>query len=241
MSGIFCFRVVPGMSADLISSPRPRRTCTIILLVVMTICFAGQQIIVVQHEKPYDAYLALSGYGMKSAHLWQLFTYQFFHAGWGHFILNQIMLWFVCGRGEVRWGWRRLLGAYLGTLIIGGLLQGGVAMAGFLLPESMETTAAFIRDRLGGPVYGASAGWCGLLAAWLSCGNGGPSLLLGGWSRQATWFALLVAGCSAAGCTFMPQPSLAHLAHCGACFAGIHLGRRWRQTAGVTPADAGVA
>lgn len=227
------------MSADLISSPRPKRTCTIALLVSMTICFAAQQIIVVHYQKPYDAYLALSGYGMKSGHLWQLFTYHFFHAGWGHFIVNQVALWFLCGTAEVRWGCRRLLTIYLGAVIVGGFLQGGVAVVGFLLPDSLETPAAFIRDRVGGPVYGASAGWCGVLSAWLTWKSRERSHPGEGWSHQATWFALVVAGLGAVECTVTPQPSLAHLAHFGACIAGFLLGRRWRRVAGVAPAGAG--
>ena len=40
-------------------------------MIGLVLSFAAQQLVVVHWEKPYDAYLALSGYGMKSRHFWQ--------------------------------------------------------------------------------------------------------------------------------------------------------------------------
>lgn len=144
---------------------RPRcRVWTALLMAGLTLCFAAQQVVVVHFEKPYDTYLALSGYGMKSWHLWEVFTCQFVHAGWAHWLLNLAGLAFVARAAETAWGGCRFLRVYLGLLLAGAAVQGVVAVAGFLLPESLETVAAFLRDRFGGPLAGASIGLCGVFA-----------------------------------------------------------------------------
>jgi membrane associated rhomboid family serine protease len=144
----------------------PTRSVSTALMLVLIACFALQWFVVVYMGKPYDAYLALSGYGMKSGHLWELFTYQFFNRGVIHLLVNLVGLWFVGRSVEHRVGSRYFMGIYLGAVLAGGLLQGGAGVAGFLLPESQETVAAFMRDRFGGPNAGSSVGLCGIVAAW---------------------------------------------------------------------------
>src|SRR5512135_3898487 len=81
---------------------QPLWNLSMLLMLALTGCFVLQQIVIVGMEKPYDAYLGLSGYGMKSGHLWELFTYQFLHAGKLQFALNLGGLWYF-GRAVEGW------------------------------------------------------------------------------------------------------------------------------------------
>ena len=189
---------------------RPR--LTYLLLAVMVLCFTAQQIVVVHLEKPYDAYLALSGYGMKSGHLWELVTCHAFHTGWIHFILNAAVL-LVAGRAvEPVLGGARFARVFIGSALAGAVLQGLVALAGFWLPESMETTAAFLRDRFGGPLACASTGVFGLLSIY--CRTKGP------------WPWRILLGLLVAAVVLPSDPNLAHLAHLAAFATAPLLARR---------------
>jgi membrane associated rhomboid family serine protease len=193
---------------------------TTLWILVLLACFALQQVVVVHMGKPYDAYIALSGYGMKSWHLWELLTCNLLHCGWLHLLVNLVGFWFLGRALETRIGWRRLLGFCLVASVTGGLLQGGVAASGFLLPESMETTASFVRERFGGPVYGASISLGAVFAALclMKPGGGkGPSRFLGLNAAYLFWPTLGIALLL----VIVPtNPDLPHLAHLGAILAG---------------------
>jgi membrane associated rhomboid family serine protease len=195
-----------------------------VLITVLVICFVIQQIVIVHLAKPYDAYLALSGYGMKSGHIWELLTCQFFHHGYLHLFLNLAGLWYFGRAIEADLGRRGFWLIYLGALFAGALLQGLVALTGYLLPESLESTAALVRDRFGGPVAGSSIGVCGLLAAF--CRSRPEQrirlfFLLPIKAAHLLWVALAVA----VALIFVPSapPDVAHLAHLGGLLAGIIL------------------
>ena len=68
-----------GMNQPNQSIRLPLRSFSVLLMAALVACFMVEEIVVVRMEKPYDTYLALSGYGMKSGHLWELVTYQFMH------------------------------------------------------------------------------------------------------------------------------------------------------------------
>ncbi len=132
-------------------------------MVGLTFCFAVQEVVVVHLGKPYHVYFALSGYGMKSGHLWELFTYQFVHRGVVHFVVTLAGLWFLGRAVEGRLGHGRFIRLYLGAGVAGGLVQGLVAMTGFLLPESLDPAGPFLLNRFSSPAAGASVGLC---AVW---------------------------------------------------------------------------
>jgi membrane associated rhomboid family serine protease len=192
---------------------------TTVWMLVLALCFTVQQVVVVHMGKPYDAYLALSGYGMKSWHLWELFTCHFFHCGPVHFLVNLCGLWFLGRRVEARLGHRSFFFFCFWTSLAGALLQGCVALSGFLLPESLESVAGFLRERFGGPVYGSSISLCAIFAA---CCLMKPERRLGlpfGLSVKVAhllWPALVVAVLLVVSPT---NPDLAHLAHLGALLA----------------------
>jgi membrane associated rhomboid family serine protease len=185
---------------------------------VMGVWFGIQQVVFIHLGKTYDAYLALSGYGMKSGHVWELFTYQFLHSAYSlpvgllHLLINFVGLWFLGRAVEARLGGKRFLLLYLGAVLAGGLLQGGFALSGYVVPESYETAAAFLRDRFGGPFAGASVGLCGVLAVF--CRLNQAVILLRVALALAVIFSLVP--------VFIPSdPGLAHLAHLGGLLAGL--------------------
>ena len=195
-------------------------------MVVLTFSFTLQQVVIVHLGKPYDAYLALSGYGMKSGHLWELFTCQLLHCGPAHLLVNLVGLWFLGRVVEGALGNRRFLCLCLGASLAGVLLQGGAALTGFLLPESIESLAGWVRERFGGPVSGSSISLGAIVAAFCRMRpERRVCLLLVGPVKAAHlfWLALSVAVLL----VIVPSnPDLAHLAHLGAMVAAMAMLRR---------------
>ena len=132
---------------------RPRWSATAILLLACTAAFVVQSI--VEHYAPrfpVGRYLALSLPGLEHGYLWQLFTFQFLHAGVLHLVCNLITIYFIGHAMEDALGSKGMLQLYFFSGVLGGLVQ---VMGGFLA-----------NDRFGGAVMGASAGGFGLIAAF---------------------------------------------------------------------------
>ena len=217
-------------------SPSAFRSLSTRLALGMIVCFAVQRMVIV--PKAYDAYLVLSGYGMKSGHLWELVTYQFFHTGLIHLLINVAGLWFVGRAAEARLGRRRFVLIYFGSSLAGALLQGAVAVIGYWLPESREAASLFIIDRFGGGVAGASVGLCGVFAAYCSLKpEPGTSLFFLGRIKPLLllWIAL---GLAALFVVIPSNPSLAHLAHLGGLLAGLAFIKLGRQSDAVSGVEA---
>jgi membrane associated rhomboid family serine protease len=144
---------------DLMSAPPRdfRAPATIALVAANIVAFVLQVTIL-----PAPAYenMVLSLDGLRQGHLWQLITFQFLHGGtlyltWMgvlHVTLNCWLL-FVLGR-EVEWvlGEVRFLALYFCSGIVGGLFN---VFAALVWPQYF-----------GSAVVGASAGVCGLAAAF---------------------------------------------------------------------------
>lgn len=101
---------------------------------------------------PINEYFALSKDGLLHGYVWQLLTFQFLHGGHFHLIFNLLALYMFGRPVEERLGKAAFLKLYLISGMIGGLFQAGL---GFILPM-----------QFGLPVLGASAGLCGLVAAF---------------------------------------------------------------------------
>ena len=69
-----------------------RRTwpLTTVLMVVNAAIFVLQEINAAYIHLPVDEYLALSHTGLQAGYVWQLFTFQFLHAGLWHLLFNLI-------------------------------------------------------------------------------------------------------------------------------------------------------
>ena len=213
------------MSMD---APKPSggpwwRSLSVRGMLILSVAFTAEQVVVVHLEKPYDAYLTLSGYGMKSGHLWELFTYQFFHTGWIQFAVNLAGLWFLGRTCEAQWGSQRFFQIYQGAVLAGAVLQGLAALGGFWIPESFDAVASVLRDRFGDMTSGSSVGLCGLLGAYCRTKSNAPvSRLAPLQGKHLLWIALALALLF----VLIPStPKLPHLAHLGALVAGWLLGR----------------
>lgn len=102
-------------------------------------------------EQAFMEYGALSLEGLKRGFVWQLFTYQFLHGGLAHLALNSLALYFFGRPLELMLGQRTFVKLYFLSGLAGGILQVALAL---------------ISPRFGGPMVGASAGICGLVAAF---------------------------------------------------------------------------
>ena len=186
--------------------------------------FFTQQLLIV--PKSYDAYLFLSGYGMKSGHFWELLTCQFFHTnlslpfGIIHLLVNLAGLWFLGRTVEAHLGKARFCLLYFGAGLAGALAQGGLALAGFLLPESLRTVADFLIARFGESV-GSSSGLCGVVAVfclWKRDTTLSLLFLIPIQGRHLLWVALAVAALLI---VIPSDPNLAHVGHFVGLLAGM--------------------
>ncbi len=155
---------------------------------------------------------ALSLEGLQRGAWWQCLSFQFLHGGWIHLAMNLLLLHSLGPVMETTLGRWRFLLLYLVSGTLGGILH--VAGA-WMMPDSF-----------GGPVVGASAGLCGLLAA-LGALHSEERL------RVLLFFVIpmeirakfvLLGGIvlSALGAVFVVGP-IAHLAHLGGFIGGLAL------------------
>lgn len=131
---------------------RSRWSANTVVIVVLIVCFALQNIAAFYFRLPVEEYLALSRDGIEKGFLWQLLSFQFLHGGLGHLFSNLLGLFFLGRMVEGRLGTREYLKIYLFSGLGGGLLQ---------LTLSWIFPAFF-----GGLVMGASAGVLGIVAAF---------------------------------------------------------------------------
>jgi membrane associated rhomboid family serine protease len=81
--------------------------------------------------------------------IWQVFTYQFLHAGVGHIFFNMLTLWMFGTAIEGAWGQRRFLRYFLVCGVGAGVC---VVLVAFLLPALGDPTA--ITVGASGAIYG---------------------------------------------------------------------------------------
>lgn len=140
----------------------PWRSATMMLIAANISVFLFQCILSAYSsslEAWFVAHLWLSPAAIRYGQVWQLLTFQFCHysqfsndIGLLHMLGNCLGLFFLGRILEVELGVRKFLALYLGSGVLGGLLQ---ALLGLIVPRYF-----------GMPTLGASAGVCGLLAAF---------------------------------------------------------------------------
>src|SRR5439155_6563953 len=123
---------------------------TIVLLVFNILVFFLEYSDGSRSKNWFLEYGALSLEGLTRGFIWQFITFQFLHGGLPHLVLNSLGLYFFGRPLEGMLGRRDFLKLYLFSGVIGGVLQ---ALLGFIFPQ------------IAGPMVGASAGICGLIAA----------------------------------------------------------------------------
>ncbi len=133
------------------NDPPFRWSLTIVVLVLNVVIFFLEHAGGVQSRMAFLEYGALSVVGLKHGFVWQFITFQFLHGGMSHLVLNSVGLYFFGRAVEGMLGKREFIKLYLISGVLGGVLQ---ALLGVAAPQ------------FSGPMVGASAGICGLIAAF---------------------------------------------------------------------------
>jgi membrane associated rhomboid family serine protease len=197
---------------------------TVALIIVNAIVFVFELLVSGYPRSLYveNHYFALSKEGLESGFVWQLFTFQFMHAGLWHLVFNCWAI-YVFGRAiEEMLGWEKFLILFLSSGVVGGICQVLVAM---LWP-----------DFFGGPVVGASAGGFGLIAAFAVLFPERELVLLLFFlipvRLSAKMLLLLSAVLALAGIVF-PFDHVANAAHLGGMLTGVIFIRQFIQGRGL--------
>lgn len=183
---------------------------TATLFVTLIVCFIVQRIL--EAKAPDfvgDCYLSLAG--LREGRVYELITFQFLHAGFWHLAGNLLALYFFGPQCEEMFGSKRMLGLYLASGTIGGLLQVGLA--------------ALFPTWFAGGVLGASAGLFGLIAAFAARSPNDPITMLLFFILPITFpakiFILIEALYSVAGMCHLFTDNVAYAAHFGGMLTGI--------------------
>src|SRR5262245_11377295 len=102
------------------SSFDPRRSATLILLIVLGAAFILQLTLAHYSNFPTNKYLALSLDGLRQGYVWQLLSYQFLHGGWLHLLLNCWAIYIFGKEVEETFGKVQFLLLYFSGGIVGG-------------------------------------------------------------------------------------------------------------------------
>jgi membrane associated rhomboid family serine protease len=143
---------------------------------------------------------------LKRGFIWQLFTYQFLHGGLPHLVLNSVALYFFGRPMELMLGPRAFLKLYLLSGLAGGIFQ--VAL-GFISPQ------------FSGPMVGASAGICGLIAAFALLSPDSVIYLFFVLPVRARYFLPLMILLSTVFLFTPGNTTIAHGAHLGGTLFGV--------------------
>lgn len=190
---------------------RGQRSVTVWLVIANVLIFLAQ--LVAQRamgDTVFDRYFALSEDGIRHGYLWQVFTFQFLHAGLIHLLLNCWAL-YVFGRDlEEQLGRARFLGLYLLSGVVGGVVQ---LVCAWIAPSYF-----------GGMLVGASAGVFGLIAAYGALFPEREFTVLIFFILPVTLRAkmlLLWGAVFAIVGALMPGGNVAHAAHLGGMLGGL--------------------
>ena len=183
-----------------------RFSASAILMIVLTVVFALQQIDYVYARTGFDRVFALSVDGLRRGFVWQLFTFQFLHAGLFHLAFNLLALWFFGRPVEARLGTGNFLKVYFAGGVLGGILQTAL---GWIFPDYFGLA----------PVVGASAGICALIAAFALMEPEAMIILLV-FPMKAKYLLWIETGIALFFTLVPVRSGVAHAAHLGGIIAG---------------------
>ena len=183
----------------------PRRSATMLILVVNGIAFLLQALLERFPSVDVNAHFALSLDGLKSGFLWQLITFQLMHGGLIHLLLNGWVIYMFGREVEESLGQKNFLTLYISSGVCGGLLQ---------------CLSELIPGQISGPVVGASAGAFGLTAAFALLYPDRILLLFFIIPMRARYLLVLSAMLSVYG-IISRGDNIAHAAHLGGMLAGV--------------------
>jgi len=179
---------------------------TIILLLFNVLVFFLQYSDGAHSRSLFLQYGALSVDGLKQGFIWQLITFQFLHDGLPHLVLNSVGLYFFGRPLEGLLGKRDFIKLYLLCGILGGVLQ---ALLGF------------VSSRFAGPMVGASAGICGLVAAFSVLAPDSEIYIGFLLPIRARYFLYIMIALPLFFLLSSTQSRVAHAAHLGGTLGGI--------------------
>lgn len=143
--------------------------------------------------------------------VWQLLSFQFLHGGVFHLLVNCLMLYIFGRQVEILIGPRAMLGLYLTSGAIGGLLH---CLLSWTFPGHFGMH----------PVVGASAGVFGLLAVFAVLNKDTQLTALIAFiipvQMRAKTLLLIMLGITVLG-LLNPRSNIAHAAHLGGMLVGI--------------------
>ena len=180
-------------------------SATIVILVINVLVFMAEASGDRKTHRLFQEYGAVSLEGIKHGYVWQLLTYQFMHGGMTHLLLNSIGLYFFGRHMEMMLGRKTFLKLYLLSGVAGGIVQ-------LLL--------ALISPRFAGPMVGASAGICGLVAAFSLLNPDSSILIFFVIPLRAKYVLPLTIVLSVAMLIFSKSDGVAHGAHLGGTLFG---------------------
>jgi len=179
---------------------------TIVLLVINVLVFFLEYSNGTRSRSWVLDYGALSMEGLKRGFIWQFVTFQFLHDGLPHLVLNSLGLYFFGRPLEGMLGRRDFLRLYLFSGVLGGVLQ---ALLGFFSPQ------------FAGPMVGASAGICGLIAAFSVLAPDSQIYLWFVLPIRARYFLPIMFGLTLLLLVTSSDSHVAHAAHLGGILGGI--------------------
>lgn len=193
----------------------PRWSMTLLLVIANAAAFILQNVVASASPRIIPN-LGLSVDGLSHGYVWQLVTFQFMHVNWLHLLLNCLAIYMFGREVEEALGRRGFLTLYFSSGIFGGLLQLGYTR---LLAWLMNRP-----DLLATHVVGASAGACGLIAAFAMLYPERPLMLLLFFIipvNMRAKFLLLFEGIITLVGLASVGSSVAHAAHLGGMLTGI--------------------
>jgi membrane associated rhomboid family serine protease len=195
--------------------PRQGWSFAIAILVLNVIVFFAEHADGRRSVRTFTEYGALSLEGLQRGFIWQLLTYQFLHGGMMHLVLNSVGLYFFGRPMELMLGRRSFLKLYLLSGLAGGVFQIALAAAS---------------TQFSGPVVGASAGICGLVAAFALLSPDSVIYLFFVLPVRAKYFLPLMIVLSAVFIFTSRGDGVAHGAHLGGTLFGVAYLRWFRVT-----------
>ncbi len=177
-----------------------------VILAVNIVVFVVQNSGGLDLYRSFTEYGALSLDGLKHGYVWQLFTFQFMHGGLTHLLVNSFVLYSFGRPLESLLGKRIFLGLYLLSGFVGGVVQ---ILLGLCSPQ------------FGGAMVGASAGICGLVAAFALLNPESTIYLFFILPIRAIYFLPLIVALTVLFILLPNQANVAHGAHLGGILTGV--------------------
>ena len=193
----------------------PRWSITLLLVIANAAAFILQNLLATAAPQ-IILNSGLSVNGLSHGYVWQLITFQFMHAGWLHLLLNCFAIYMFGREVEEALGRKSFLTLYFSSGILGGLLQLGYSK----LLAWLTNQPAFLMTH----VVGASAGACGLIAAFAMLYPERPLMLLLFFIipvNMRAKFLLLFEGIITLVGLASVRSNIAHAAHMGGMLTGI--------------------